>query len=533
MRITNLHKICLSAVAIFFAVSCSISPKTEATAEREVQITSNLRDKASIPGTPTSEDVIRVKDDIWLGDKSVVEYEGEPLPTYLEAKDGITLVSNRPITLYEIGDMINKVTSMQVRYAAQLEKDALTVAAENAPTSDNMNLGWAEPTKMLISYKGPLSGLLDEIGSRFGIWWKYENNQIYFYRYITKTFVLYSLPTKQSLSATVGGQSTGSGSGGSSAISLATTAEIELWTNVEKSITSMIDPEAKLSIDSTNGTISLTANPNDIKRVAQYVNEQNQRLAKQVAISVKVFQVTLKDGDKYGLNLNGGFDDGKTKFTLLSPANTFGDDVSKNISMAIKPANWTLDASIQALSSQGTTNLVTSGTVTTLNNKPAPIQVISKQKYISEITKTNSGGDSNFVDLSVETDEIETGFTMDVLPRILEHNRLMVSFNLTLSDLISLEKVNIGEESSGQFIQNPIIESRGFTQEVAMKSGETLILTGYERTGNTVEKTGVGKATNTLFGGSVNVEKERNILVIIMTPVVLESPLTPESRIRN
>ncbi|MFV0627062.1 MAG: hypothetical protein ACK5N8_06925 [Alphaproteobacteria bacterium] len=531
MRLTNLYKICLGVVAIFFVISCSISDKTEATAEREVQVATNLKEKAKVPGTPTSEDVVRVKDDIWLGDTSVIEYEGEPLPTYLEAKDGVTLVSNRPITLYEIGDMLNKVTSMQVRYAAQLEKDAFSTAADNAPTSENMNLGWAEPTKMLVSYKGPLSGLLDEVSSRFGIWWKYENNQIYFYKYVTKTFVLYSLPTKQSLSANVGGQSTGAGSGGNSSISLATTAEVELWGNIEKSITSMVDTEAKLSIDSTNGTITLTASPNDIKKVAKFVNEQNQRLAKQVAISVKVLQVKLTDGDKYGLNLNAGFDDGKTSFTLLSPTTVLDGDIAKNLTMAIKPSNWNIAASIQALSTQGTTNLITSGTVTTLNNKPAPIQVVNKQKYISEMTKTNSGGDSNFVDISVETDDIETGFTMDVLPRVLEHNRLMVSFNLTLSDLIKLETVPFGTD--GQYIQNPIIESRGFTQEVAMKSGETLVLTGYERTGNTLEKSGVGKASNTLFGGSVSVDKERSILVILMTPVVLETPLTPESRIRN
>ena len=50
-------------------------------------------------------------------------------------------------------------------------------------------------------------------------------------------------------------------------------------------------------------------------------------------------------------------------------------------------------------------------------------------------------------------------------------------FNLTLSDLIELEKVEFGSEDSGQYIQNPKIESRGFTQEVALKSGESLVLT--------------------------------------------------------
>ena len=59
------------------------------------------------------------------------------------------------------------------------------------------------------------------------------------------------------------------------------------------------------------------------------------------------------------------------------------------------------------------------------------------------------------------------------------------------------------------------------------------MLTGYERVNNTAEKTGVGSATNSLFGGTATASKERAILVIILTPVVLESPMNPETRVTN
>lgn len=533
MRMINLFKLSLGMAALVFNISCSIAPETEAAIEREVEVTAKLQEKSKVPMKRAESDVVRVKEDIWLGDRSTVEYEGEPLPSHFETKDGVTLISNRPITLFEIGDMINKVTSMKVRYASHLEKDAWTTAALNAPTASNLNLGWAEPNKMLVSYKGPLSGLLDELSSRFGIWWKYENNEIHFYKFETKTFVLYSLPTKQSLTVNVGGQSTGSGGGGTSSVSLATTAELEFWNNIEQSITSMIDPEAKMSMDPTNGTISLTATPSDIKKVAKFVNEQNVRLSRQVAISIKVLQVNVSDSDQFSLNLSGMFDDGTTMLGMASPTSSLGDDIANNLTMAITPGNWNIDSAVKALSTQGTTNLVTSGTVTTLNNKTAPIQVVRKQNYISEITKTNSGGDATYYDLSVETEEVEVGFTMDVLPRILEHGRLMLMFNLTLSDLVALEKVIIGEESQGQYIQNPIVESRGFTQEVALQSGQSLVLTGYEKVENSVNKAGVGSASNMLLGGTQEAAKGRNILVIVLTPVILESPLSPESRVWN
>lgn len=540
MRTNKFFNLMIGAVAAIITAGCSVSTELDATIEREVENTVKFKEEAKAPMPRITTDVVRVKDDIWLGDTSEVEYEGDPVPSYLEAPDGVTLISSRPITLFEIGSMINQITSLQVRYEQELDQEVQKLADGNEPTLDSIGAQWTDSTKMLVSYKGPLSGLLDEVSNRFGIWWKYEKKQIFFYKYITKTFVLYTLPTKPNLSVSVGGSST-EGSAGSSSVSLTNSANIDLWANVETSIRSMISQGAQLTTDQSNGTITLTGTPTDIRKVAKFVNEQNVRLSRQVAISVKVLQVTVSDTDQYGLNLNAVFSSGKNHISnvgIASPISSLGADVGESLTMTVLSGNWTLDGAIQALSKQGTTSLVTSGTVTTLNNKPAPIQVVKTQNYISELTKTNSGSDGDYYDLSVETEEIETGFTLDVLPRILEHGRLMIMFNLTLSDLISLEKVPIGvssqegssEEASGQYIQNPIIETRGFTQEVALKSGETLILTGYERVENTAEKTGVGSAQNSLLGGTATAEKDRSILVIMLTPVVMDSPLVPESR---
>ncbi len=538
MRMNKFVNLALGTAVAALVAACSVSTDLDTTLDHEVENTVALKEKAKAPAIPTVTDVVRVNDDIWLGDTSEVEYEGDPVPSYLETPDGVTLISNRPITLYEIGDMLNKITSLSVRYDPTLEDTSKQQADGNAPSLESIGAQWTDSTKMLVSYKGPLSGLLDEVCNRFGIWWKYEKKQIYFYKYITKTFVLYTLPTKPTLSVNVGGSST-DGSAGSSSVSLSNTANIDLWSNIESSIKSMIGKDSQLTMDQSNGTITLTGTPTDIRKVAKFVNEQNIRLSRQVAISVKVLQVNVSDSDQYGLNLGAVFK-GKNHITDLGLASAggLGAEVTNNLSMTILSGQWTLTGAIQALSEQGTTNLITSGTVTTLNNKPAPIQVVKTQNYISEITKTNSGSDGSYYDLSTETEEIETGFTLDVLPRILEHGRLMLMFNLTLSDLIELERVDLGSgsssegETSGQYIQNPIIETRGFTQEVAMKSGETLILSGYERVENSAKKTGVGSAENSLLGGTATAEKTRSILVILLTPVVLDSPLVPESRMK-
>ncbi len=519
------------ALAFLLLASCSLSSSMDETVNRDIEKTVELREQAKAPSKEAIEDTVRVKNDIWLGDKSNVEYEGEPLPAHLQTTDAITLVSSRPVTLYEIGDMINKVTSLSIRYAAELEESTVTDGGDNKPSVDAMGADWTEPNKMILSYKGSLDGLLDEVGSRFGLWWKYEDNSIHFYRQITKTFVIYSLPSKTSVSASVGG--TTDGDGATSNISLTSTAEIELWGNIEKSITSMVGESASVATDPSNGTITVTARPTEIAKIAKFVNEQNARLSRQVAVSVKVLQVTVEEGDDYGLDLNAAFSGGSIESLGVNNASSSGiTDTASNLAMSIASGNWDISTAINALSTQGKTSLVTSGTVTTLNNKPAPIQVVQKETYISEITITRSGSDTDeSADITTETEEVETGFTLDVLPRILEHNRLLLLFNLTLSELLELEKVNLnGVNGEDGFIQNPKVESRGFSQEIALRSGESLVLTGFEKAESNVTKSGVGSTDVSLLGGYVKTAKERNILVIILTPVVLDSPLSPESR---
>ena len=136
MRMTNWYK--LGILGIFgLLVACSVSPELDTEMAKQAKQASDLKQKSAVPGEPIPDDVVRVKNDIWLGDTSKIEFEGEPIPSYLEKEDGITLISNRPITLFEIGSMINKITSLSVRYAPELEEEGIKdVADSNKPVLD-------------------------------------------------------------------------------------------------------------------------------------------------------------------------------------------------------------------------------------------------------------------------------------------------------------------------------------------------------------------------------------------------------------
>ena len=126
-------------------------------------------------------------------------------------------------------------------------------------------------------------------------------------------------------------------------------------------------------------------------------------------------------------------------------------------------------------------------------------------------------------------------------------------FSLNLTDLISLESFSTGGSQSNQkeettpsdddddddnesemtTVQLPTMQMRGFIQEIAMRSGSTLVLTGFEKVQNMTNSAGIGQPRLTILGGQAYDSKNRDVLVILITPEVLESPLSPETRMQN
>jgi type II secretory pathway component GspD/PulD (secretin) len=56
-----------------------------------------------------------------------------------------------------------------------------------------------------------------------------------------------------------------------------------------------------------------------------------------------------------------------------------------------------------------------------------------------------------------------------------------------------------------------------------MRSGDSLVLGGFERVRNSASDRGIGQPTFRLFGGGMDNANLREILVVVITPVILES----------
>ncbi len=507
--------------------------------------------KSAIPELPKPVDTVRMENDIWLGNASVKIMEGDALPAWLEKEDSITIAIAEQTTLPTLAQEITEMTGITVRL-------------------DDLKAEGAVPEETVpVNYSGKLSGLLNYLSNRYSVWWRYKNGVITFFTKETRVFTVYALPTETQMQSSLTGASMGENSGGGNASSsLSTSADLSLWENIEAGVQQVVGDQGELSFSRVSGTVTVTASPFVIQKVASYIANWNEKLSRQVAISIKVLQVSLTNEDNYGLDLQAVFNSSNIAASYSSPyfidaaGGTSGAGAVGLLSMTLlRPSsNWKDSKSIiQAFSKQGKTALVTSSSVTTLNNKVAPVQIATTQNYVKETNVTTSGsGTDRSTEVDMDTDTLNYGFTMEILPRILDHGRLIVLFSMTLTDLLSLDSFsssggytggneeNKDEGEDGEdgeteddgdkettIVQLPKMQMRGFMQEIAMRSGSTLVLTGFEQVNNTTDTAGIGKAKMGLLGGKAYSKNTRDVMVILMTPEVLESPLSAEDRMRD
>ncbi len=501
--------------------------------------------RSEIPDLPEPVDTVRTKNDIWLGNSSVKIMEGEALPAWLETDDGITMSIAEETTLPLLAQELTDLTGIAVRLDDLKAEEALP--SETVP----------------VNYSGKLSGLLNYISNRYSVWWRYKGGIITFFTKETRAFTIYALPTETQMNASITGASMGEGNGGNASSSLSTSANLALWDSIEKGVEQVVGEQGQISFSRPTGTVTVTASPFIMRKVAAYINSWNEKLTRQVAISVKVLQVSVSREDNYGFDLRAVFNSTDVAGTFSSPyfidaagGTTAGALGLMSLTLINPNSKWKDTASvIQAFSTLGKTSLVTSSSVTTMNNKVAPVQVTTSENYVKETSVTTSGsGDDRDTEVDMETDTLNYGFSMEILPRILDHGRLIVLFSLNISDLISLEQfssnsgtmganpskddeeeedTSSGGDKETTIVQLPKMQMRGFMQEIAMRSGSTLVLTGFEKVADTTTTSGIGKPKMSLLGGQAYNNNTRDVLVILLTPEVLESPMSPETRMRD
>ncbi len=99
------------------------------------------------------------------------------------------------------------------------------------------------------------------------------------------------------------------------------------------------------------------------------------------------------------------------------------------------------------------------------------------------------------------------GFTANFLPLILGDNRILLQYQLQISQLTAITQVSSGNSS----IQTPQIATQSLQQQAFVKDGQSIVLFGFDQNRNTLDTNG------NLGGASKAGTTQRQMMVIVMT----------------
>lgn len=378
-----------------------------------------------------------------------------------------------------------------------------------------------------LFWQGELGGLLDNVTTRLGLSWRYEQGRIAIFYLDTRTFPVMFMDSKASFgSKTVSGttssmgatgDSSGGGLSGDSNTSQATEMEIKssLYEDVTNTIKSMLTPgTGRMNLSAC--VLTVTDTPRVLEQIGRYLEDRNNELNRQVVLNVQVYSVEKRTQDQYGIDWNAVFNSGSIGLSLTNAFSGAASDALNGGVSILDGKGAGTKAFIKALSEQANVSVMTEASSMTTNLSAVPIQVALQQDYASNVTTENTANVGSSSSITKST--ITTGFNMTVLPFLMPKSpKMQLQFAINMSDDPTMRTFT-SEKTSVELMKTRL---KTFTQRVIMQSGQTLVLSGYQSLNNTVNRQGVGSFRFFGLGGGANGENNKTMLVILITPVIL------------
>lgn len=493
---------------------------------------------------------LTVTDSVWTGAKAVRMRNGIPLPARVENQRAVALISTVPMSIKAIASAVSSQTGIPVRLGKEVDDgstdddDAAPPAAAPAASSSGAagRARAAAPAApaaprngMKVAYEGTLSGLLSRVSSHFGVSWRYDGSAITISKYETRVFVIDAMPGTQTVkdglkeetdnsASSSGNTQVTSVSQQSAEQSSSMQADFKFWEEIGKTLETLLGGVGSYSLSASSGTVTVVTTPEIMRTVAEFMNQENQRLSRQVAINVEVFTVDISEGEDFNMTFNTilkRFADFGANFTSAgSPAVTNTQTLgSLAVSVLDGDKVGSINGVFNLLSSVGNTARVAQFPMTTLNNRPVARRIGRDRSYLASV-QTNTS--QTFQNTTLTPGIIRDGFSIQVTPRILGDGRILLQYSLSLIDLLEISSFTSGENQ----IQLPQTASRVFVQQSMLRSGQTLVLAGFDQDQVNQNSSGVGNPYNYALGGGVANRKVRQILFIAMTPQEISLPRT-------
>ena len=315
----------------------------------------------------------------------------------------------------------------------------------------------------------------------------------------------------------------------------------------EKATWTKVDTKGKkLVINKSSGVIMVTDYPINLNKVASYLETVEGSSQRQVSIQAKIMEVILSDGHKEGINwkvIEGlprsinvawgltdkakttGFPGGTSGFLTGTGSGTTIGTIDTPGVFKIAPyggilalgaagTEVALSDIMQAIAEQGDLKILSSPTISTLNNQKAVIRVGNQDVFFI----TGAIATENTVTQIIQPMTIDIGIILDVTPQIAEDGTIIMNIHPSITDKTGEKTTPDGKSTF------PLLSVRETDTTVRVRDGQTIIIAGLMQEKTEENYTGVPVLDSLpILGGLFRYKtqtKRNSELVIMITPTL-------------
>ena len=274
------------------------------------------------------------------------------------------------------------------------------------------------------------------------------------------------------------------------------------------------EERAFLTINRQAGMIMVKDYPDVLLQVAEFIENIEGSIQRQVFIQAKIIEITLNDDYKLGVDwsLVSPFTFSQTSTDTLTSTSIAGA-----ASFTYGLANSSFNIVVDALSQQGQVSVLSSPKIATLNNQRAVIKVGTDDVFfVPNITQAtvNTAQQTQF---DIET--ITIGIILDVVPQINPNGQIMMSINTSITE-------KSGERTTPDNVTTvPILDVRESNNVVLAQHGQTIVIGGLMKTKKEVDDNSVPILGAIPYVGDLfhwqNETESKTELVIMLTPEIM------------
>lgn len=477
-------------------------------------------------------------------ERMISDNKAKPLPPLL-IKKGL-YVDTTPISLRNRPSWLNNHVVIRGDQLPFSYYSRLIATGSGSKVLTKFQVGLDPAANVSLNYSGTVSGALDMLAAKSGYVYSVNNDTIYWQAFVTRTFDVAFMPGDSDylLGKKSGGSSSNNQNQGGGTVSNYTTSDesdseysnlsgkVSLWKDLQATISQMLSTDGKITVSQATTSVTVRDRPTNVQLVGQYIYNLNSNLSKQVLVKVQVLEVALENGYNYGIDWNivtNAFHNSTFQInanygtpiaiTALSQTGTTVGALPTFGTQGTAGAVPSYTILLNALNQQGKTSVVSEPRVLCLNNQVSVVRIVKSEGYVASIQNTAGTGSTstsvstNTVTSQVTPGTVTTGLTLYILPKIL-NSRIYLSVN---ADLSTNNGFGVFGPTNSQ-IQLPNITEKHFNQRSMVKSGDTLILSGFKQVTN---RTGATQfITAQALGGKAS-EQVNTETIVLITPILL------------